>query len=168
MDLTNLLPLLLLAIAVIAYFSLIVAKKKLLFGSTALLLGMVLLAYSNSAPALAANDLAALGASDRTVTLEQQQIEEDLKLNPGGGHYSGIEYSERTAPGELAVSDETIEKSIESFAGDRVIVGVASGSVRLSGRVKDKETAQNIVEQTKAIPGVHEITFNLGLDNPAS
>ena len=168
MNLINLLLLLSLAIAAIAYFSPIVTEKKHLLRFTAVLLTIVLLTYSSSANALAANDLAALGADDSTLTREQQQLEEDLKLTPDGGHYSGIEYAERTNGEKEAVSDETIEKSIQAYTSDNVVVAVANGSVRLSGRVKDKEVAQHIVEQIKAIPGVHEVTFNLGLDNKAS
>ncbi len=68
---------------------------------------------------------------------------------------------------ENAVSDDSIKKSIKPYTSDSLVVEVANGSVQLSGRV-DKETAQNIVEHIKAIPGVHEITFNLGLNNKAS
>jgi osmotically-inducible protein OsmY len=150
-----------LAIAVIAYVSLMVANRRRLFEGTAVVLGMLLLLYANTPTALAVEDL---GRNLATIT-GQQQLQEELKLTPEGDHYSGLEYSERTGPKEKAVSDETIEDSIESFAGDDVIVAVANGSVRLSGRVKDKKTAQNIIDKTKEIPGVHEVTFNLGLDN---
>ena len=79
-----------------------------------------------------------------------------------------VEHTDRTLEVEKAVSDDSIEKSIKGFASKDVVVAVANGSVRLSGRVKDKETAQALVEQIKAITGVFEITFNLGLDNPVS
>jgi hypothetical protein len=146
----------------------LLSKKKRLFYSIIVLLGITILSYFNSLQAIAATDLAALGANESTLTPEQQQLEEDLKVTPGGGHYSGIEYAEPTTGVEKAVSDDSIEKSIKAYTGDNVVVAVANGSVRFSGRVKDKETAQEIVEQTKAIPGVFEITFNLGLDNKAS
>ena len=157
-----------LAIMTIVGLGKILTEKKRFFNSLLVLLGTVILSYSSSFPAIAATDLAALGANENTLTPEQQQIEEDLKVTPGGGHYSGIEYADRTTGVEKAVSDDSIEKSIKAYTSDNVVVAVANGSVRLSGRVKDKQTAQDIVEQTKAIPGVFEITFNLGLDNSAS
>lgn len=170
MGLTNLLILvcLCLGIAAIAYFNQNASNRKRIFNSAGVVLGILLLAYSSSGKALAAQNLAALGASDNALTSQQQQLEEDLKLTPGGGHYSGLEYSERTGPKQQAASDQTIKKSIKSLTEENVIVAVSNGSVRLSGTVKDKETAKNIVEQTKEIPGVHEITFDLGLDNSTS
>lgn len=146
----------------------ILTKKKSLFYSIVVLLGVATWVYYNSFPAIAATDLAALGANESTLPQEQQQIEEDLKVTPGGKHYSGIEYTERTQKAENPVSDDSIKESIKAYTSDNVVVAVANGSVRFSGRVKDKETAQDIIEQTKAIPGVFEITFNLGLNNPAS
>ena len=160
----------LLSLAIMAIVGLgkLLSKKKRLFYSIIVLLGITILGYSNSIPALAATDFAALGANENTLTQQEQQIEEDLKVTPGGGHYSGIEYANRTTGVKKAVSDDSIEKSIKAYTGENVVVAVANGSVRFSGRVKDKKTAQDIIEQTKAIPGVFEITFNLGLDNKAS
>lgn len=159
----------LLSLAIMAIVGLgkLLSKKKRLFYSIVVLLGITILGYTNSIPAIAATDLAALGANENTLTPEQQQIEEDLKITPGGGHYSGIEYADHTTGVKKAVSDDSIEESIKAYTGDNVVMAVANGSVRFSGRVKDKETAQDIIEQTKAIPGVFEITFNLGLDNEA-
>ena len=160
----------LLSLAIMAIVGLgkLLSKKKRLFYSIVVLLGITILGYFNSFPAIAATDLAALGANESTLTPEQQQLEKDLKVTPGGGHYSGIKYDEPSTGVKKAVSDDSIEKSIKAYTGDNVVVAVANGSVRFSGRVKDKETAQDIIEQTKAIPGVFEITFNLGLDNEAS
>ena len=168
MSFTNLTILLSLTVIGIVGLSKILTEKKRMLHSTTVLLGIAIFIYSNSFPAIAATDLAALGANESTLPQSQQQIEEDLKVTPGGTHYSGIEYAERTAGEENAVSDDSIKKSIRAYTSDGLVVEVANGSVQLSGRVEDKETAQNIVEHTKAIPGVHEITFNLGLDNKAS
>lgn len=166
MDLTNLVILLSLAIIAITYVVFLLNKKHMYY-TAFVILGWLLLAYSsNSATALAADNV--VKATKLAAIPGQQQLREDIKLTPGGGHYSGIEYSKRTAPKEQAVSDKTIKKSIKSLTEENVIVAVSNGSVRLSGTVKDKETAQNIVEQTKEIPGVHEVTFNLGLDNSTS
>lgn len=84
----------LLSLAIMAIVSLgkLLSKKKRLFYSIVVLLGITILGYFNSLQAIAATDLAALGANESTLTPEQQQLEEDLKVTPGGGHYSGIEY----------------------------------------------------------------------------
>ncbi|WP_052055339.1 hypothetical protein [Myxosarcina sp. GI1] len=141
---------------------------KRLTSSLAVLIAVTLITYFTSLPALATTNIAALGANDRALTEEQQQFEEDLKLTPDGSHYSGLEHVEQTTAEQMPVDNETIEQSIRDYAGDSVTIGVASGSVRLTGRVKDKDTAHDLVEQTKSIPGVREVTFNIGLDNKAS
>ena len=133
----------------------------------AFLSSMLLIAYCTSLPALATTNIAALGANDRTLTEEQQAFEEDLKLTPDGSHYSGIEHTEITNSQQLPVDDKTIKQSIKDYSDGNVVIGVANGSVRLTGRVKDKDTAHDLVEKTKAIPGVREVTFNLGLDEQA-
>lgn len=169
MSLFNLLITLFMAIAIIVGFSLL--KRKFSFASTIALLSIVIFTYSfNSLPALATPNLAALGARDSAIHEPQQTMEEDLKLTPGGGHYSGIEYSDsaRTAENQPSVSDETIQESIEPYTNDNLIVSVTNGAVKLSGKVEDKEIARHVVEQIKQIPGVHEITFDIGLENQAS
>ncbi|MGV2829240.1 BON domain-containing protein [Myxosarcina sp. GI1(2024)] len=157
-------PLVFVAIALLLYFSSV--RRRIT--SLAILAGVVLFTYFNSLPALATTNIAALGASDRALTEEQQAFEEKLKLTPDGGHYSGIEHIEQTRPDQMPVDDSTIQETIEGYSGDNVIISVANGSVRLSGRVQDKNTAEELVEKTKAIPGVREVTFNLGLEKKAS
>ena len=168
MSLFNLIITAFLAIAIIIGFRLV--QRQYSFASTIALLSTVIFAYSfNSLPALATPSLAALGARDSAISQPQQQrsLEEDLKLTPGGGHYSGIEYSARTAAEENPLSDETIKQSIEPYTSDNLIVSVTNGAVKLSGRVKDKEIARHVVEEIKEIPGVHEITLDIGLENKA-
>ena len=129
-----------------------------------LLLIVVLLgAFSTSSLPAQAVTLAALGAQDSAITQQQQQ-EEALKLTPGGGQYSGLEHVDK--PSGQALSDADIQQKISEIRRD-ITVNSASGSVILSGTVEDKETAQQLVEQVKAIPGVQEVTFELGLQNPA-
>lgn len=151
----------------IACLKTITTDQKRLFHSTALSLGITILLYSHSIPSLAAIEPTTSGAIDNFVTEEQQQLDEDFNLTPDGGHYSGVEHIDRYTD-EKTVSDESIEQSIEPYIGDNVIVSVANGSVRFSGRVQNKDVARHIIEQTKALPGVHEITFNLGLEDKAS
>ena len=130
-----------------------------------LLLIVVLLGtfFTSNLPAPAVT-LAALGAQDSAITQQQQEQEEGLKLTPGGGQYSGLEHVDK--PSGKALSDADIQQKISEIRRD-ITVNSASGSVILSGTVEDKETAQQLVEQVKAIPGVQEVTFELGLQNPA-
>ena len=156
-----------LTVAGIILLSKVATEKKRLFHSTAILLGIAILGYSNTFPALAATDSLRPGAIKNFVSEQQQSLQEELNITPDGGHYSGIEECDLTRGVEQAVSDESIEQTLEQYSSDNLIVAVANGSVRLSGRVKDKDVARHIVEQTKAIPGVYEVTFNLGLENQA-
>ncbi|MBV6623199.1 MAG: BON domain-containing protein [Rivularia sp. (in: Bacteria)] len=168
MGLSNLFITMFLAIAIIVGLTLISRKSS--FSTTIALLSLVIFTYSfNSLPAQAIPRLAALGARDSAIPEQQQSIEEDLKLTPGGGHYSGIEYSDsaRTAESQPPVTDEAIQESIEPYTSDNLIVSVTNGAVKLSGKVEDKEVARHVVEQIKEIPGVHEITFDIGLENQA-
>jgi hypothetical protein len=166
MSLFNLIITTTMAIAIVVGFSLL--QRKYSFASTIVLLSTVIFAYSfNSLPALATPSVAALGARDSAISEHQQSMDEDLKLTPGGGHYSGIEYTSRTAAEESPLSDETIQQSIEPYTNDNLIVSVTNGAVKLSGRVENKEVARHVVEEIKEIPGVHEITFDIGLENKA-
>ncbi|MGB3757087.1 MAG: BON domain-containing protein [Rivularia sp. (in: cyanobacteria)] len=156
------------AIAIVASFNLL--QRKYSFASTMALLSIVIFTYSfNSLPALATPNIAALGARDSAIHESQQTMEQDLKLTPGGGHYSGIEYSDsaRNAENQPSVSDEAILESIEPYTSDNLIVSVTNGAVKLSGKVENKEVARHVVEEIKEIPGVHEITFDIGLENQA-
>lgn len=162
----SLLTILFLTIAIMVSLSLL--QRKYSLASTIALFSLVIFTYSfNSLPALATPNIAALGARDSAIHESQQTMEEDLKLTPGGGHYSGIEYSARTAAEESPLSDETIKQSIEPYTNDNLIVSVTNGAVKLSGRVENKEVARHVVEEIKEIPGVHEITFDIGLENKA-
>mgnify|MGYP001800064621 CR=1 FL=1 len=107
--------------------------------------------------------VAALGASDSSVTQGQDQFEESLKLDPTGGHYAGIEYSDKSV--RRQPTDQEILTEIESHVPKSVVIAVSNGSVRLSGRASDRATAEGIVESVKEVSGVHEVAFDLGLDD---
>lgn len=145
----------------------IATNKKSLLYSTTILLGIAVLSYSDDITAFAAIDANNLEANPIS-TQENRQLQEDLRLTPGGNNYSGIEHARRNTEAVKTVDDETIRQNIEAYTNDNLIVSVANGSVRLSGTVRDKDVARHIVEQALAIPGVYEITFNLGLENTAS
>ena len=74
-----------LAVVGIILSSTFAIEKKRLFHSTAVLLSIAILSYSNNAPALAATDSVTPGAIKRFVSEEQQELEEDLNLTPDGG-----------------------------------------------------------------------------------
>ncbi|MBE9048497.1 BON domain-containing protein [Pleurocapsales cyanobacterium LEGE 10410] len=160
--------LILLSLTTIAIISSKLSTKKRHRLSFAVVMLVMLFAFSyfSSVPVLAA-DLTQPGAIERFVSEEQQELEEDLNLTPGGNHYSGIEHVDRTSANETAASDEAIEQTLEEFSSDDLTIAVANGSVRLSGKVENKEIARHVIEQTKNIPGVYEVTFDLGLENAA-
>lgn len=168
-NLTNLTITTFLAIAVVTTLGLLLSKVNRPFRSLAMLMTALLLLSTTSLPALATPHLAALGASDSALNQQQKNLEEDsLKLNPGLGQYSGVEdVPERLFSGQ-PLSDSEIERKIKSEITDDLVIDIKNGEVLLSGRVEDKETAQNIVEQVKEIPGVRQITFELGLEEIAS
>ncbi|MEC4806183.1 MAG: hypothetical protein SAJ12_08850 [Jaaginema sp. PMC 1079.18] len=116
---------------------------------------MALLMFLNAQPAQAA-----MAAQDSATNPTE---EEALKTDPGGRHYSGIEYVDSEKPDGTAYNDDKIEREIKSI-NDRLTAGVVNGSVIVSGRVADKATAKDVVAKVKAIPGVHEVTFDLGLE----
>ncbi|ACB50819.1 unknown [Crocosphaera subtropica ATCC 51142] len=127
-------------------------------------LAVTILLLTTITPALADTQIAALGARDETVSAD----ETDLNLNPGGKHYSGLEYAKRTDDAENPVSDDVIKQTIDSETDNRIVFAVSNGSVRLSGRIDNKEDAQNLISKIKKIPGVHEVTYDLGLENVSS
>lgn len=139
-------------------------KRDRLLQTTTLLVAAFLLFFTSVAPALAQTQIAALGAQDETVSRD----ETDLKVNPGGGHYTGLEYAKQPKAGEAFLNDDDIQEKIESQVNDNVTVAVANGSVRLTGRVNSEKDARQLVEEVKEIPGVHEITFDLGLNQFAT
>jgi len=141
-------------------------KKRHRLSFAVVMLVMFAFGYFSSVPALAA-DLNQPGAIKRFVSEEQRDLEEDLNLTPGGNHYSGIEHVDRTSANETAASDEAIEQTLEEFSSEDLMIAVANGSVRLSGKVENKEIARHVIEQTKNLPGVYEVTFDLGLENAA-
>ena len=104
-------------------------------------------------PALAA------AANDNALSQEQQALNEELRTDPAGVQYEGIEYPNVTG---TPLSDRQITARIYNNAPDDLRVSVSSGAVRLSGTVRDMGTAQQIVQNVREIPGVHEVSYDLG------
>lgn len=106
----------------------------------------------------------AAAANPKTLDQGKQELHETLKTTPEGSQYQGIEYPHVT--GE-PLSDRQITRKIRSDIPDHLKLSVSSGSVRLSGQVSDRKEAQKIVQTIKEIPGVHEISYDLGLNKKA-
>lgn len=165
MNLTALFSVLLL-IAAIAGIILLPAKRNWFYLVFAFL-AIALVTYTSSLWVWVEPSLAALGAEERALSEKQKQEEEFLKLTPTAGQYSGLEYVEK-APTGRTLSDAEITQKIKSDIQSDLVVNTSNGSVILSGTVTNKERAREIVEQVKAIPGVQEVTFELGLQNLAT
>jgi uncharacterized membrane protein YhiD involved in acid resistance len=120
----------------------------------AAVLTVMLIGFAQPASAAAVND--------NVLTKGQETLNEVLKTTPGGNQYQGIEYAEtKGAP----LSDREITKRVEKTIPEQLKLSVSNGSVRLSGTVYDRGTIQNIIEDVKAIPGVHEVSYDIGLEN---
>jgi hypothetical protein len=90
----------------------------------------------------------------------QKALNEQLQTTPQGNQYQGIEYPEVDG---TPLSDQAITQRIQAKVPNNLKLSVSNGAVRLSGRVNDRRTAQRIVQDIKDIPGVHEISYDLGL-----
>ncbi|MBD2099928.1 BON domain-containing protein [Leptolyngbya sp. FACHB-261] len=150
------------------------------------LLCIAVLTLGSTLPATASVNLAAFGAGkersstglsseqikglgNSTQPRDQKALNENLRVSPASGQYSGLEtVNEQTGNNTVQQqSDTDIVKAIKSKVGDDVVVQAASGQVILSGSVKDAETGRKIVEQVREVPGVRQITFEFGLtDRP--
>ncbi|QIZ72800.1 BON domain-containing protein [Oxynema aestuarii] len=155
-----------LGIAALTLASLFALNRRSLKTPFALLSVVVLMATS-AFPAIAHTQVAALGASDSALNSRQKQAEETLKLSPEKTQYKGIEYVRRNTGGQ-PLSDREIQTKISSDISENLVANVSSGAVILSGTVQDRQTAKDIVREVKNIPGVHQVTFELGLQEVAS
>ena len=156
MDMINVLMI----IATLAIASLVLVKPNRLFRSAMMLLGVAIFTFNSAFPAFAAPPQAAVDSSQGS----QQPNNEKVTTSAVGSQYQGIEYVESSRGGK-ELSDSQIQDKIESDVSENLVAGVASGAVRLTGTVKDQATARKYIEQIKDIPGVHEITFDLALED---
>jgi hypothetical protein len=90
----------------------------------------------------------------------QKALNEQLQTTPQGNQYQGIEYPEVDG---APLSDQAITERIRDEIPNNLKLSVSNGAVRLSGKVSDRRTAQRIVQDIKEIPGVHEVSYDLGL-----
>lgn len=168
MTLSELIPLMM-GVFALAFATLAMTRRSRLFRSTVIMLGVLLFTYTGSMAALASPYMGAMGASGHlSDSVGNQSIDEDLSITGDKSQYSGLEYASPT-PGHPPLSDGEIRDAIKSKMNDELVADVASGAVILSGTVENKEEARDLIEQIKDIPGVHEITYELGLmERPAS
>lgn len=103
----------------------------------------------------------AAAVSGNVLTNEQKELSEQLQTTPHSSQYQGIEYANVKG---TPLGDQEITDRVESKTPKDLKVSVSNGSVRLSGSVSDRDTAQAIIEDVKAIPGVHEVAYDLGLN----
>lgn len=115
-------------------------------------LAIMLIGFSQPAFAGAVNGAA--------LTDEQKDLNETLQSTPGDSQYQGIEYADVKG---TPLGDQDITDRVESKVPDTLKISVSNGSVRLSGKVKSRDTARAIIEDVKSIPGVHEVSYDLGL-----
>ncbi|MBD2256349.1 BON domain-containing protein [Pseudanabaena sp. FACHB-2040] len=115
----------------------------------------VIMMLSASLPAQAA-----AAAKDSAISSDQRALNGALQETPNGNQFHGIEYPEVDG---TPLSDTEIERRIRANVSDEIATSVSNGAVRISGEVKNRRVAQRIVDEIKDIPGVHELTFDLGL-----
>ncbi|MEQ9239148.1 MAG: BON domain-containing protein [Coleofasciculus sp. E2-BRE-01] len=159
MDMINLLMI----IATLAIASLVLVKPNRLFRSAMMLLGVAIFTFNSAFPAFAAPPQAAVDSSSSQNSQVEQQEREKLTTSAAGNQYQGIEYIESSQGGK-ELTDSQIQDKISDIS-ENLVAGVSSGAVRLTGTVKDQATARKLVEKIKDIPGVHEITFDLALED---
>lgn len=105
--------------------------------------------------------LAAAVSSD-VLSNDQKGLSEQLKTTPHDSQYQGIEYADVKG---TPLSDQVITDRVKRKTPANLKVSVSNGSVRLSGKVSNLSTAQALIDDIKAIPGVHEVAYDLGLNS---
>jgi len=103
----------------------------------------------------------AAAVNDNALSEGQKALNETLKSTPQDNQYQGIEYPQVT--GE-ALSDREITQRIQREIPDHLKVSVSSGAVRVSGKVNNRNEAQGVVQDIKEVPGVHEVSYDLGIN----
>jgi osmotically-inducible protein OsmY len=72
-----------------------------------------------------------------------------------------LQYVQGASSGEPK-SDQEIVGAVKDM-NENLLVQLSNGSVFLTGTVNDRDTARSLVDQTKEIPGVIQVSFELGL-----
>lgn len=101
----------------------------------------------------------AAAANDNALSEGQKALNEALRTDPDNVQYEGIEYPQTKG---TPLSDREITARIYDNAPDNLKVSVSNGAVRLSGTVRNRDVAKKIVKNVREIPGVHEVSYDLG------
>lgn len=125
-------------------------------------IGLVGMALVTMMTMTVASPALASAADDNTLSEGQKALNETLKTTPQDNQYQGIEYPQVT--GE-PLSDREITRRVQQEIPSNIKLSVSNGSVRLSGKVDSRNEAQRIVQDIKEVPGVHEISYDLGLSS---
>jgi hypothetical protein len=131
----------------------VISTRQVKMGALAVLFAIIMVG-GMAQPSLAA------AVNDDVLTEGQADLQETLQTTPHGNQYQGIEYAPDTSAG---MSDREITERIRSEIPDNLKLSVSNGAVRLSGKVANRRDAQAIVQSIKEVPGVHEISYDLGL-----
>lgn len=115
---------------------------------------------SSLAPAAQAAEDSPLLAVARRAGQSMEALDAGVTQSGEDSQYQGLEYPDVKG---TPLSDSEITQRIQAKAPDTIVMSVSNGSVRLSGNVSDRKTAENIVEMVKEIPGVHEVAYDIGL-----
>jgi DNA replicative helicase MCM subunit Mcm2 (Cdc46/Mcm family) len=159
-------------LALFSFSKIMVTLIKVYLGKLQSLLRLVMLVSligmicGHSLVAIAAPQLAAMGAIDNALDQRQRILDEKLKLDPTKLRYRGLEYVQ-FQPQDERLSDVQIKSTIKSDINSDIVVAVATGSVQVFGNVANIDVAREVVTQIKAIPGVREVMFDLGLEMKA-
>jgi hypothetical protein len=92
----------------------------------------------------------------------QPAPEQELQATTSAGKYIGLEYVQGVSS-ENAKGDQEIINTIKDM-DDSLVVQSSNGSVFLSGTVNNRQTARSLVDSTKKIPGVIQVSYELGLE----
>ena len=92
---------------------------------------------------------------------EQPAAEQKLQAGTTSREYVGLEYVQGTPSGQLKSDQEIIDRVRD--LNENLVVQSSNGSVLLSGTVEDRQTARSLVDNTKEIPGVVQVSYQLGL-----
>jgi len=82
-----------------------------------------------------------------------------------GSQYQGLTHPEAKG---TPLGDEDIERRIDAKVPNTIVYSVSNGSVRISGQVRDRRTAEKIVEDVQNIPGIHELAYDIEMTGVVS
>ncbi len=133
--------------------SLFLLPRQLKVGSL-LVVFLIVMANSIALPVLASNGAEVVSESERSVAGAAD-------TSPQMSQYQGFEHA--GSKGNV-LSDKEITSRIRQNVSDDLKLSVSNGAVRISGSVSDRQTAQEIVQSIKEVPGVIEIAYDLGLN----